>query len=106
MSFLELRDLQKKFVSNELSALKQDEELLLVAYGITNPLSIAQMQVDWETSNSKTKAVGRDGQSTKKIRPIDFGGALTLIKINCDNSSDIKVLAELDIVMSTYPKFG
>jgi hypothetical protein len=99
MSFLELRDTQKKFVSKDLMKLNPDEELLLIAFGITNPLSISRMQDDWKKSDSKEKAVGRDASSTKKIRPIDFGGTLTLIRLNKTDPTEVQTLCEMDILM-------
>lgn len=89
---------QKKYIDHELVNIDDNDELLLVAFGITNPLSISLMQKDWLTSDLPNKALGRDDKSTKKIRPKDFGGCITLIKI--DRLTKIPtILAEIDILM-------
>ncbi len=100
MTYLELRVQEKKLISKEISKLKDDEELLLVAFGITNPLSIADMTKDWGTNDTAIKAVGRGVTSSSKIRPMDYGGCLTLLKIvHQDKEVYGKVLAEIDLVM-------
>jgi|GEM_PF-1583434 len=82
MNYLELRSVEKKYISKDIQNIGDDESFLLIGFGITNPLSIEKMSDDWEKSDSKTKALGRTESASKKIRPLDFGGSISLLRIS------------------------
>lgn len=97
MKFLRSGEFIDAKTSRKLKGVGDNEQLLVVGFGFTDPKSIAIFHEMISKYDGKKKAIGRPKEVSNQLRLRDVGGALSLISLDPKNISATEILSDINV---------
>jgi hypothetical protein len=97
MNSIQIKNLPKLYINNDLEGVNDNKKLVLIGYGFTDKYSILKIKRYWEKYRDSKTALGRTLKETNCVSQNDVGGVLLLLDPNLKGCKPI-ILAEMDII--------
>lgn len=96
MNLIQIKNLPKLYINDDLEYINDDRKLVLMGYGFSDKYSILKIKEYWKRNRDAKASLGRTLEDTQCVSQNDVGGVLLLIDPNLEGSSPI-MLSEMDI---------
>lgn len=96
-NLLDFYNTKKSFVSESLSTIPDNRNLLLISFSVTDRYAISIFRKYWDKFDKEWKAYGTDQKSTEKIGLNQRGGCITIIDLHINEDRAPEILAEKDL---------